>query len=51
MNNTPQVGIIMGSDSDWPTMENAARTLEEFGVRWEAEVVSAHGTVIRRGVR
>jgi 5-(carboxyamino)imidazole ribonucleotide mutase len=44
MNNTPQVGIIMGSDSDWPTMENAARTLEEFGVRWEAEVVSAHRT-------
>ncbi len=44
MNNTPQVGIIMGSDSDWPTMENAARTLEEFGVCWEAEVVSAHRT-------
>lgn len=44
MNNTPQVGIIMGSDSDWPTMENAARTLEDFGVCWEAEVVSAHRT-------
>jgi 5-(carboxyamino)imidazole ribonucleotide mutase len=44
MNNTPQVGIIMGSDSDWPTMENAARTLEDFGIRWEAEVVSAHRT-------
>lgn len=34
----------MGSESDWPTMEHAARTLEDFGVRWEAEVVSAHRT-------
>ena len=41
---TPLVGIIMGSTSDWPTMEHAARTLEEFGVAWEAEVVSAHRT-------
>jgi 5-(carboxyamino)imidazole ribonucleotide mutase len=40
----PQVGIIMGSTSDWPTMENAARTLRELGVTWEAEVVSAHRT-------
>lgn len=39
-----QVGIIMGSTSDWPTMEHAARTLEDFGVAWEAEVVSAHRT-------
>ena len=39
-----QVGIIMGSTSDWPTMEHAARTLEDFGVSWEAEVVSAHRT-------
>lgn len=39
-----QVGIIMGSTSDWPTMEHAARQLEEFGVAWEAEVVSAHRT-------
>lgn len=38
------VGIIMGSTSDWPTMEHAARTLEDFGVPWEAEVVSAHRT-------
>ncbi|MFC7337629.1 5-(carboxyamino)imidazole ribonucleotide mutase [Haloferula chungangensis] len=38
------VGIIMGSTSDWPTMEHAARTLEDFGVAWEAEVVSAHRT-------
>lgn len=34
----------MGSASDWPTMEHAARTLEDFGVSWEAEVVSAHRT-------
>jgi 5-(carboxyamino)imidazole ribonucleotide mutase len=39
-----QVGIIMGSTSDWPTMEHAARTLEDLGVAWEAEVVSAHRT-------
>lgn len=38
------VGIIMGSTSDWPTMEHAARTLEDFGLAWEAEVVSAHRT-------
>jgi 5-(carboxyamino)imidazole ribonucleotide mutase len=44
MDNTPLVGIIMGSDSDWPTMRNAAQTLEDFGVRWEADVVSAHRT-------
>jgi 5-(carboxyamino)imidazole ribonucleotide mutase len=40
----PQVGIIMGSTSDWPTMEHAARTLRDFDVAWEAEVVSAHRT-------
>ncbi len=34
----------MGSTSDWPTMEHAARTLRDFGVSWEAEVVSAHRT-------
>ena len=34
----------MGSQSDWPTMEHAARALSEFGVPWEAEVVSAHRT-------
>ena len=44
MKQEPEIGIIMGSASDWPTMEHAARTLEEFGVRWEAEVVSAHRT-------
>lgn len=34
----------MGSTSDWPTLEHAARTLRDFGVTWEAEVVSAHRT-------
>lgn len=34
----------MGSSSDWPTMENAARVLEEFGVSYEKKVVSAHRT-------
>ena len=38
----PVVGIVMGSDSDWPTMKAAAETLEEFGVPFEADVVSAH---------
>jgi 5-(carboxyamino)imidazole ribonucleotide mutase len=38
------VGIIMGSKSDWPTMEHAAKVLEEFGIDYEAEVVSAHRT-------
>ena len=38
------VGIIMGSTSDWPTMEHAARVLKDFGVAYHAEVVSAHRT-------
>ena len=42
MNEQPLVGIVMGSDSDWPTMEPAARALAEFGVPYEADVVSAH---------
>jgi 5-(carboxyamino)imidazole ribonucleotide mutase len=37
-----RVGIVMGSDSDWPTMRAAAEALEEFGVGYEADVVSAH---------
>src|ERR671920_980433 len=40
----PVVGIVMGSDSDWPMMEPAALALEEFGVPYEAHVVSAHRT-------
>jgi 5-(carboxyamino)imidazole ribonucleotide mutase len=39
---TPVVGIVMGSDSDWPVMREAARALEEFGIPYEADVVSAH---------
>jgi 5-(carboxyamino)imidazole ribonucleotide mutase len=38
----PQVGIVMGSNSDWPVMKAAAETLDEFGVTFEADVVSAH---------
>jgi len=38
------VGIIMGSKSDWPTMEEASKVLEEFGIAYEVEVVSAHRT-------
>ncbi len=37
-----RVGIVMGSDSDWPTMKAAAEALEEFDVPYEADVVSAH---------
>lgn len=40
--NKPLVGIVMGSDSDWPLMEAAARTLREFNVPYEARVLSAH---------
>lgn len=40
----PLVGIIMGSKSDWPTMEEAAKVLDEFRIPYEAEVVSAHRT-------
>ncbi|WP_193367879.1 5-(carboxyamino)imidazole ribonucleotide mutase [Pelagibius marinus] len=41
---TPQVGIIMGSQSDWPTMKHAAEVLETLGVAYEARIVSAHRT-------
>ena len=40
----PLVGLIMGSDSDWPTVEPAAKVLAEFGVPFEVGVVSAHRT-------
>nr|WP_304505193.1 5-(carboxyamino)imidazole ribonucleotide mutase [Acidocella sp. KAb 2-4] len=40
----PQVGIIMGSRSDWPVMQHAAEMLERLGVPYEAKVVSAHRT-------
>src|ERR671921_2698743 len=38
----PVVGIVMGSDSDWPTMQAAAEACAEFDVAYEADVVSAH---------
>ena len=41
-NAAPLVGIVMGSDSDWPTMSAAADVLDEFQVPYEADVVSAH---------
>ncbi|MFN2500563.1 MAG: 5-(carboxyamino)imidazole ribonucleotide mutase [Pyrinomonadaceae bacterium] len=40
----PLVAIIMGSKSDWPTMEHASQTLDEFGVPHETKIVSAHRT-------
>jgi len=42
--NSPLVGIIMGSDSDWLTMEAACKVCQEFEIPWEARVVSAHRT-------
>lgn len=41
------VGLIMGSDSDWPTMRAAAEALDEFGVAYEVGVVSAHRTPVK----
>ena len=41
---TPLVGIIMGSQSDWATLEHTANMLKQLGVPFEAEVVSAHRT-------
>lgn len=38
------VGIIMGSQSDWPTMREASLILDELGISWEAKIVSAHRT-------
>lgn len=43
-NATPLVGIIMGSQSDWPTMQHASQLLDELGVAHETRVVSAHRT-------
>src|SRR5690242_4842100 len=40
----PLVGVIMGSDSDWPIMQAAAEALDEFGVAFEVRVMSAHRT-------
>lgn len=41
---TPLVGIIMGSTSDWPTLSKAAEVLRDFGIPFESKVVSAHRT-------
>src|SRR5438132_777704 len=41
---SPLVGIVMGSKSDWETMQNAADTLDKLGVPFEVKVVSAHRT-------
>jgi len=59
--NKPLVGILMGSDSDWPTMKAAADALAEFGIASEARVISAHrdphgleeyvSTAIERGLK
>ena len=59
--NKPAVGILMGSDSDWPTMKGASDVLKEFGVTSEAQVISAHrdphglekyaSSAVKRGLR
>ena len=41
---SPLVGVIMGSQSDWPTLEKSTQTLSQFGIPWEAKVVSAYRT-------
>ena len=41
---TPVVGVVMGSDSDWSVMSDAAQALKEFGLEFEVEVLSAHRT-------
>lgn len=41
---TPKIAIIMGSQSDWPTMRNAAQALDALGVAYDARIVSAHRT-------
>jgi 5-(carboxyamino)imidazole ribonucleotide mutase len=43
-NDSARVGILMGSDSDWPKIEAVGKALDEFGVSWEANVMSAHRT-------
>jgi 5-(carboxyamino)imidazole ribonucleotide mutase len=44
MEDKPVVGVVMGSQSDWDVMQHAARVLKDFGVPYEAQVVSAHRT-------
>lgn len=45
--NTPEIGIIMGSDSDLPTMKAAIAICEEFAINYEVEIVSAHRTPLK----
>ena len=40
--NSIQIGVVMGSSSDWDTMQHAVQILQQFGIRYEAKVVSAH---------
>lgn len=59
--NSPLVGILMGSASDWDVMQQAAKRLSDFGVAWEARVISAHrspaladeyaGAAVSRGLK
>ena len=42
--NAPQVGVIMGSQSDWPTMAHAVQILEQLGIAHDVQIVSAHRT-------
>ncbi len=44
MNEKPLVGLVMGSTSDWPTLEHTAKTLDSLAIPYEAQVVSAHRT-------
>ncbi|MEM8778068.1 MAG: 5-(carboxyamino)imidazole ribonucleotide mutase [Cyanobacteria bacterium P01_G01_bin.49] len=44
IHSSPQIGIIMGSDSDLPTMEKAIAICQEFDVPWEVDIISAHRT-------
>jgi 5-(carboxyamino)imidazole ribonucleotide mutase len=44
MSETPRVGIIMGSQSDWPTLKAAAEILDQLGIVYESKIVSAHRT-------
>lgn len=44
MTTSPHIAVIMGSQSDWETMENATRTLDELGISYQAKIVSAHRT-------
>ena len=43
-NNPPKIGIVMGSDSDFPIMKNAVDIIKEFGIDYEVTIVSAHRT-------